>query len=257
MSGAGLRVSREDRVATIVFDRPAVLNALSPELLSSLIEVCKELAEDEHLRVVRMEGAGACFSAGADLPAFLAKLRGEDAHAIADLGRHAVEAVAALPQISIAGPRGHCVGGGLVLAGACDIRIAADDVRFLIPELDAGIPLGWGGIAHLVRLVGETVAADWVLSCRPFGAEEALRAGLISRVVPATKLDGALAELCATVAAKPASVLRATKRQLRGIREGRFDPSSDAQALLAALRDPEAMQKGMEYVTGRIRRGSG
>ena len=257
MYGAGLDVSRQDGIARIVFDRPAVLNALSPKLLISLIEVCGELGEDERVRVVRMEGAGPCFSAGADLPAFLAELGGEDAHAIADLGRRAVEAVAALPQVSIAGPRGHCVGGGLVLAGACDIRIAADDVRFLIPELDAGIPLGWGGMAHLIRLVGETVAADWVLSCRPFGAEEALRAGLVSRVVPVSELDEALQELCEMISAKPASVLRATKRQLRSIRAGHFDPRDDAEALLAALRDPEAMQKGMEYIKGRIQRGSG
>ena len=253
----GLNVIRGDGVARIVFDRPKALNALSPATLRALIETCEELGQDERLRVVQFEGAGACFSAGADLPSFLLEMTGDLAHATADLGRRATNAVAELPMITIASPRGHCVGGGLVLAGACDIRIAADDVRFLIPELEAGIPLAWGGMAHLVRLVGETITADWVLSSRAFGAEEALRAGLISRIVPVAQLDEAASALVKAIATKPANVLRATKQQLIAIRAGTFDAKSDADGLLAALRDPEAMQKGMEYVRARLQRGPG
>lgn len=236
----------------VVFDRPRVLNALSPALLNDLVEACAEIGRDDSVKVVRFEGAGKCFSAGADLPAFLALLNGPDAQSVADLGRRATNAVAELPQITVAGIRGHCVGGGLVLAGACDIRVAATDARFMIPELDAGIPLAWGGMEHLVRLVGETVAADWVLSCRPFGAEEALRAGLISRIVPADVLQKELLALSGGIAEKPASVLRVTKRQLVEVRGGAFDARNDANALLAALHDPEAMEQGMRYVAKRI-----
>jgi enoyl-CoA hydratase/carnithine racemase len=247
-----LNVSTEEGVARVVFDRPSTLNALSPTLLSALVDVCADLAHDDSLRVVVFGGAASCFSAGADLPAFLGLLTGADAHATADLGRRATNAIAELPQITVAGIRTHCVGGALVLAGACDIRIATDDVRFAIPELDAGIPLAWGGMKHLVRLVGETLAADLVLSCRPFGADEALRAGLISRVVPADHLAGELDALAATIARKPLGVLRITKRQLIAVRTGTFDPCADADALLSSLKDPEALAVGQRYLMERI-----
>ena len=250
---SGLTVSTEEGIARVTFDRPKVLNALSPELLNDLVERCAEIGRDDSIRVVRFEGAGRCFSAGADLPAFLALLGGPDAQSVADLGRRATNAIAELPQITVAGVRGHCVGGAVVLAGACDVRIAADDARFKIPELDAGIPLAWGGLELLIRLIGPTLAADLVLSCRPFGPAEALQAGFVSRIVPADSLQEEVATLAAEIAAKPASVLRVTKRQLLEIRASKFDARGDADALLAALKDPEAMQHGMQYIAKRLK----
>ena len=247
-----LNISTEQGVARVVFDRPSALNALSPTLLRDLVDACADLAHDDSLKVVVFTGAEGCFSAGADLPAFLGLLTGADAHATADLGRRATNAIAELPQITVAGIRSHCVGGGLVLAGACDIRIATDDVRFAIPELDAGIPLGWGGMEHLVRLIGQTLAADLVLSCRPFGADEALRAGLISRVVSGDQLAEELDTLAASITRKPLGVLRITKRQLIAVRTGTFDPCEDAEALLASLKDPEALAVGQRYVAERM-----
>jgi enoyl-CoA hydratase/carnithine racemase len=222
-------------------------------MLSELVEACAAIASDDTIKVVRFEGAGKSFSAGADLPAFLTAFHGSDPRGTADLGRRATNAIAELPQITIAGIHGHCVGGGMVLAAACDIRIGADDARFMIPELDAGIPLAWGGMDWVVRLVGETLAADLVLSCRPFGAEEALHAGLISRVVPRDELQDELAALAQSVAAKSRYVLRVTKQQLVGIRAATFDARSDADALLGALEDPESMQQGTRYIGKRIR----
>lgn len=250
---SGLTVSSADGVARVLFDRPDVLNALSPRMLSELVEACATIASDDTIKVVRFEGAGKSFSAGADLPAFLTAFHGSDPRGTADLGRRATNAIAELPQITIAGIRGHCVGGGMVLAAACDIRIGADDARFMIPELDAGIPLAWGGMDWVVRLVGETLAADLVLSCRPFGAEEALHAGLISRVVPRDELQDELAALAQSVAAKSRYVLRVTKQQLVGIRAATFDARSDADALLGALEDPESIQQGTRYIGKRIR----
>ncbi|UCF48708.1 MAG: enoyl-CoA hydratase/isomerase family protein, partial [Myxococcales bacterium] len=120
-----LKFSSTDGVARVVFNRPEVLNALSPKLLKGLIAVCADLEQNDSTKVVVFEGVGGFFSAGADLPAFLAELSGPNAHAVADLGRRATDAIAELPQITVAGIRGHCVGGALVLAGACDVRIAA------------------------------------------------------------------------------------------------------------------------------------
>jgi enoyl-CoA hydratase/carnithine racemase len=251
-----LGVSSADGVAKVVFDRPHVLNAFTPSMLRGLVETCERLGNDDSIKVVRFEGAGKSFSAGADLPAFLAELNSSEARDVADLGRRATNAVAALPQITIAGIRGNCVGAGVVLAAACDIRIAAFDVRFLIPELEAGIPLAWGGMAHMVRLVGDTLAADLVLSCRPFGSKEALQAGLISRIAQQNDLEAELQSLEEGIAAKAKNVLRATKRQMLAIRAGTFDAKNDADALLAALKDPESMEQGMRYVAKRIQKAS-
>ncbi|KPK15055.1 MAG: hypothetical protein AMJ62_10735 [Myxococcales bacterium SG8_38] len=248
-----LKLTTTDSAARLVFDRPRVLNALSPTLLKDVIQTCADLSRNDSIRVVVFEGAGSCFSAGADLPAFVSALRGPDARAVADLGRRAANAVGELPQITIAGIHGHCVGGGLVLAGACDMRLATDEARFSIPELDAGIPLAWGGMERLVKLVGETIAADWVLSCRPFGADEALRSGLVSRIVPAAQLERELGALASAIGRRPLSVLRTTKRQLLAIRAGSFDAREDADGLLASLGDPEALEVGREYVAKHIR----
>ncbi len=234
-----IQLLREGGVARIGLNRPDNLNALSPLLLRDLVAVCDDLSHDDSVRVITLEGVGETFSAGADLPLFEAELRSSPAKA-ADLGRVATEALAALPQITVAVIRGHCVGGALVLAAACDLRISSDDSRFWIPELEAGIPLAWGGMAHLVRLVGATAAADLVLSCRPFSADDALRVGFVSRVVAAGDLESEATDLIETVAGRARLPLRVTKKQLQAIRNGTFDPRDDADALLQSVADPEA-----------------
>ncbi len=234
-------------VARLLLNRPAVLNALSPDLLTDLITLCEDLAANPSVRVVVFEGAGEHFSAGADLPQFAKGLQSHP-HDTADLGRRASESIAALPQITIAAIRGYCIGGGIVLSGACDMRVAAENSHFSIPELDAGIPLSWGGMADLVRLLGQAVANDFVLTCRPFGASEALSVGLVSRVIPTDEFDAEVTSLANQIAAKPAIVLRQTKRKLKDIRSGSFDARDDAAEMLEAARDEEAAAINKEYV---------
>ena len=138
-------------------------------------------------------------------------------------------------------------------ASACDVRVAADDSRFFIPELDAGIPLAWGGMAHMVRLVGESLAADLVLTCRRFDADDAIRAGFVSQVVPAADFEAAVSGLAETIASKPGLALRISKQQLMAIRSGTFDARDDAKALLASLNDPEARKASDTYISSRMR----
>lgn len=249
-----LRASTEAGVGRLVFDRPEALNALTPATLEALIEACQGLGKDEAVRLVILEGAGENFSAGADLPAFFEAFGQGSPRSVADLGRRAAHALAELPQITLALIQGHCVGGGLVMAGACDLRVAAENARFLIPELDAGIPLGWGGLERLTALVGETVAVDWVLSCRPFEAREALEKGFLTRVVATDRFLPESRELVDTLLRRPAVGLRATKRQLQQLRSGRYDPRGDADALLAAMADPEAQAVGQGYVKAKIQK---
>lgn len=248
---SNMELSLAGRIARLRLNRPEVLNALSPGLLAELIEHCDELSRNDTVRVVVLEGAGKHFCAGADLPQFTVSMQ-SDAQGTADLGRRAADAIASLPQITVAGIRGYCIGGALVLSAACDMRIAADDARFSIPELDAGIPLSWGGMAHVVQLLGESLANDLVLTCRPFDADDALSAGFISRIIPAERFDEEVSNLVDSIAAKAWIVLRQTKRKLNDIRAGTFDAKDDAAEMIAAMADVEAKSIGEDYIRKNI-----
>ena len=140
---------------------------------------------------------------------------------------------------------------GVVLVAACDLRIAADDTRFVIPEVDLGIPLAWGGIPRLVREVGPAVTRDLVLSCRPFGAVEAQALGFITRVVAASELDAAATGLARDLATKSKYTLRATLRAVDAAAEQLVSTGgawNDADSLAAALHDPESRQAARRYL---------
>jgi enoyl-CoA hydratase/carnithine racemase len=163
------------------------------------------------------------------------------------------EAIEAMRAVTIAKIHGHCVGGGVVLASACDLRIAADDTRFSIPEVDLGIPLAWGGIPRLVREIGPARTKELVMTCRPFGAAEALAAGFLNRTVPASDLAGAVDELVGQLTGKSALALTATKRHTNAVTEsmvGTVRAWNDADSLVTALRDPESRAAGAAYLKG-------
>ncbi len=245
-----LDVERDGAVAHLILNGPKVRNALSPAVLRAVIEGCEQLAGEEAIRVVVLRGAGGTFSAGADLATFMGELGGGKAEETADLGRRAAEALTTLPQITVAAIEGHCVGGGVVLAAACDVRECAPGTVFCIPELEIGIPLAWGATERLVQLLGETAAVDLILTGRRFDADEAAQLGLVTRVVQGP-MDEALAALVDVIAVRPAGTLRTTKRQLLAIRAGRFDATTDAAALLAALADPETQRAAQKYIARR------
>jgi enoyl-CoA hydratase/carnithine racemase len=253
-----VRVSIDGAVAHLELARPEVLNALSVELLDEVVEVCRWLTGRAEVRVVVLRGQGRAFSAGADLSTF-ARLTATDGTArdAADAGDRAASAIEGLPQVTIAALHGRCVGGGVVLALACDLRFAAAGARFSIPEVDLGIPLAWGGIPRLLREVGPAVARDLVLTCREFGADDALRTGMISRVVADDLLDAEVADVAASVAAKARLPVRATLDAVAaatGI--GAPQGWSDADSLLAAVVDPESRAAGQRYLDQlRGRRG--
>ena len=114
--------------------------------------------------------------------------------------------------VTVAAIHGHCIGGGVVLAAACDLRVAADDTYFSIPEVDLGIPLAWGGIPRLVREIGPALTRELVLTCRPFSAAEAQAFGFLNRVVPADQVRATAEELADQLSTKSRLTLTATKR---------------------------------------------
>lgn len=238
-------------LATLRLDDPARLNALGTDMLGAIIDACESLSPE--VRVLVVSGAGRAYTAGADLAAFDRNIGAAEA----DLGWRMADAVESVAAITIAQIHGACVGGGVVLAAACDLRFAAPDTYFSIPEVDLGIPLAWGGIPRLVREFPPAVARDLVLTGRQFSAAEAAAFGFLNAVVPAEELDKHVGEYAALLAAKPAAVLAANKRGFSAaLAATRGRPWEDARRLVEALADPESRQAAAAYLA-RLRSGDG
>lgn len=200
---------REDGVALVRLDRPK-LNPLSRSLLGELAEIVHRFEKDPPGAVV-IHGGERCFSAGADVSEF-----GDSAQAAEVAGgfHRALDALAALPRVSIAAITGYALGGGLELAMACDLRVAAEDARLGQPEILLGVIPGGGGTQRLARLVGPSRAKDLVLTGRQVTASEAHAMGLVDRVAaPGSVLEEALA-LAARLAAGPLVAQAMAKRAI-------------------------------------------
>jgi enoyl-CoA hydratase/carnithine racemase len=244
-------VGHDGPVGRLVLARPAKLNPLSTATLHEIAAAARWFDEQPAVKVVVVAGEGRAFSAGADLGAFAGPDPGVAAQrSAADAGRQAADAIEAMRAVTVARLHGHCVGGGVVLAAACDLRIAARSTRFAIPEIDLGIPLTWGGIPRLVRELGPAVTRELVMTGRPFDAEEAYRLGFVNRVVPDDALDDAVDELAGVLVAKSAYTLAATKAAVRSAADALVptDAWHEADMLLTALRDPESRSVAREYV---------
>ncbi|HUF85174.1 MAG TPA: enoyl-CoA hydratase-related protein [Acidimicrobiia bacterium] len=181
---------RDDGVAVVRLGNPPV-NALSRAVLAKLAADAGELRDDETVKAIVVAGEGKAFAAGADISEFGDAGRGRE---IGAAFRSAFDAIAAIPRPVIAAVHGVALGGGMELALACDLRIAADSARLGQPEILLGIIPGAGATQRLPRLVGPARAKDLIWSGRQVKADEALDLGLVDRVVPADELlDAALA----------------------------------------------------------------
>lgn len=240
-------------VGRILLDRPEKLNPLSAVCLGELIETASWFDERADVRAVIISGAGRAFSAGADLDSFT---EGQTSREDGDRGRRMIEAIERMRAVTIAAVHGHCVGGGCVLVSACDLRLAAPSTRFSIPEVDLGIPLAWGGIPRLVREIGPARTRDLVLTCRPFGPDEALAAGWINRVVADDELLDEAEALARSLAAKSAYPVRATLEAVDAASEAMLGSGTtwnDADSLLYALHDQESRDAALRYLGDRGR----
>jgi enoyl-CoA hydratase/carnithine racemase len=253
-----LRIDHEAGAATaeLVLDRPDRLNALSRVMLAEIAAACRWIDDQRELKAVVVRGEGRSFSAGFDLDDFAGQAMESSPRQTADLGRVAAEALTDVRPLTVAAIHGHCVGGGLVLAAACDLRLAADDTRFSIPEVDLGIPLAWGGIPRLVRELGPAITKELVLTCRPFTAAEAAALRFVNRVVPADELLDAARSLAGELAGKPRFALTTTKQQVNAVTEemaGTRRNANDADTLAAALADRESRETSRRYLAARGR----
>jgi len=245
----------EGAIGRLTLNRPQKLNPLSREALAEIAEAARWFDANSDVKVVVVGGAGRAFSAGADLGTFQGQPEG-DLRAAADQGRLMAEAVESMRAVTIAAIQGWCVGGGLVLAAACDLRLAADSAKFSIPEVDLGIPLAWGGIPRLVREIGPARTKELVMTCRPFEAAEAQAIGFLNRVVPESSLPQAAAELADSLAAKASHALLSTKRHVNAVTEqmlGTARSWADADGLVVGLGDAEGVAAREAYLKGKDR----
>jgi len=197
-------VAIEDGVAVITLNRPAVMNALNMQLREEIMALCHALDADPAVQVAIFTGAGdKAFCAGADL-----KERGSrSTEGMYDERRFLrakwVGAVAGMAKPTIAAINGYCLGGGLELALQCDLRIAAEEAQFGLPEVTLGFLPGAGGTQRLPRLIGLQRAKEMILTGKRINAAEAERLSIVLRVVPRAQLLPAAMELARAIAKNP------------------------------------------------------
>lgn len=185
MTDGPVLVERSESVALLTLNRPEKQNALSVELLGRLQTVVRELGDDADVRVMILRGNDRCFSAGMDLDDLAGVKAVAETQRVLGVLRDANAAIERSPKPVIAAIAGWCLTGGLELALACDVRVAADSARFGITSARIGTVAGGGGTQRLPRLIGPGRAKELLFSAEPIDAAEALRIGLVNRVVPA------------------------------------------------------------------------
>jgi len=225
--GELVTVRREGDVAVLTLNRPDKLNALSTAVEEDLAEALDDVGD---ARAVVLEGAGRAFSAGADVNEMSGQTPADILAYYATTGE-VYERVARLRAPTIAAIHGYCLGGGLELSLACDLRVADATAVFGLPEVAIGIVPSSGGLHRLVRAVGPARAKELILLRERFDAGQALAFGVVSEVVPAGAAMSRALEIASAVAALPPLAVEVAKRAIDAAAES----SRDAAILIERL----------------------
>lgn len=245
LSPSRLRVERKGAVAHLVIDNPARRNAVDLPMWREMPSLLAEIDADRAIRVMVLRGNGP-FAAGADISEFATE-RATPAGSRA-YERHNVAAFSALARMAkptIAMIRGHCLGAGMGLALACDMRVAAIGSSFGIPAARLGVGYPPEAMPMLVAAVGATIAKDLFFTARRIGAEEALALGVINRLVTDDTLEAETDVLAATIAANAPLTIRAAKAAINACGPGVLHGAAELQALADACYD------SADYAEGR------
>ncbi|WP_123623530.1 3-hydroxyacyl-CoA dehydrogenase/enoyl-CoA hydratase family protein [Halorubrum sp. CSM-61] len=217
-----LDVAVEDRVGHVEIDRPHRMNTISGELLEELSDAIDRLDADDEVRAILLSGAGdRAFSAGADVQSMAAG--GAEPISAVELSRQGQQTFGKLEESDkpvVAAIDGYCLGGGMELATATDMRIASERSELGQPELDLGLLPGWGGTQRLARIVGEGRAKEIILTADRYDAETMADYDFVNEVVPDDELDERAWELAESLAAGPPIAQKYTKRAMHA---GRTD----------------------------------
>jgi E-phenylitaconyl-CoA hydratase len=240
-----LEFSVKDQVATVVLNRPEAMNSIDPETEAELLACWQRIREDDGVRVVILTGAGErAFCTGSDLKKTMPP---PENYASFAFGRGDVDIASRLATDKpvICAINGYALGGGLEIALACDIRITADHARFGLPEVRVGSIPGAGGTQRLPRTIGASDAMLLLLTGDHIDAAEALRLGIVSRVVPLADLRREAEAIAARIAANAPLAVRAVKRLVRQGRDMPLDLAIAQERLtFGVLRDTEDRVEG-------------
>lgn len=236
-------VEQRGRVGWITLHRPEALNALNSRLADEVTAAAVAFDGDDGVGAIVVTGSEKAFAAGADIK----EMEGMTAAEMLDTDHFGVwHEFASVRTPVIAAVSGFALGGGCELAMMCDIILVADSAKFGQPEINLGVIPGMGGTQRLIRAVGYYKAAELVLSGRFMGAEEAERAGLVSRVVPASELLAEATTLAETIASKSLPSVYAAKAALDAAMETTLaDGLAHEKRAFAALFDTEDQKEGM------------
>lgn len=211
-----VKVKEEDEsgIVWLTISRSEVLNALNHELLVELLDTLTQLHNSDSLRVLVITGAGEkAFVAGADIAA-MKELTPSEALEFATLGQSCFSLIEQFPRPVIASVNGFALGGGLELALSCDFIIASDTAKFGQPEVKLGLIPGFGGTQRLMREIGMRKAKDLIFSGRIINAADALRIGLVTRVVPADSLTSEVNKVAKEIASQSPFAISTAKRTM-------------------------------------------
>ncbi|MGW5055059.1 enoyl-CoA hydratase-related protein [Actinokineospora sp. NPDC004072] len=207
----------DNGVRTLTLNRPEAFNSLTVELKEALLAALVAAASDDSVRAVVLTGAGKAFCAGQDLKEHMALLAADDPSPLATVADHynpIVTAITTLPKPIIAAVNGMAAGAGASFAYACDLRIAADSAKFLMAFANVGLTADSGASWTLPRLIGYGRAMEMMLLAKPVAADEALRVGMVTQVVPAAEVLATAQALAARMAAGPTTAYAKIKEAM-------------------------------------------
>lgn len=242
----------EPGIYLLTVNRPQALNALNAATLAELARAIAEIAADAAARVLLVTGAGEkAFVAGADISE-MADYSAVQAQAFSEQGMQVMRALETLPVPVIALVHGYALGGGCELALACDWIIATDRAVFGQPEVNLGIPPGFGGTQRLARRVGSARALELITTARQIKAEEALAIGLVTRVVPAGELRNTGLTVARTIAAKgPVAIRLAKQAVVQGQGMSLANACAHETAMFALAFATDDQREGMQAFLGK------
>jgi enoyl-CoA hydratase/carnithine racemase len=245
MSGPRLRVERDGPIGRMVFDSPARRNAISSDMWRAIPKAMADFDADPGIRCVLLRGEGTvAFAAGADISEFETRRSSQgnvkEYDSLVDAAQHAIED-SAKPVIALI--HGFCIGGGVEMALACDLRYAADASQFAIPAARLGVGYGVHGTNRLVATVGHAAAREIMFSGRRYSAQEALAMGLVNRLLPAAELDDYVRRLALELAANAPLSIAASKHIINAVIEAQGDFTQDDE-LTARCMQSEDYKEG-------------
>jgi enoyl-CoA hydratase len=214
-----VRLEIDGAIATITNDNPDKHNAFDDAMDLALFEILGELKERRDIRAVIWRAEGRSFSSGRDVAAIGGGQVEMTHHELMSRGHRGILQILDVEAPILVACKGWSIGASFQRALICDIRVAAEGARFMLPEVSHGVIPDTGGMGRLYQMCGHGVVSDMVLTGRALQAEEALALGVVSRVVPADELDSTVREMAEKIAAAPAVTVKMARRVIKHLSE--------------------------------------